>query len=374
MQPLSAPPRNHLTDAQVYRLLTGPRARFLPGLELLDSANRVVEDITGELVGGSVEHDGREVVHGSCALQIQRELAWGRDRLRPYLTVSNGSLAARFNLGVFLLTTPTSKVGENPVTWDVDGYDLLHLLDTPVGDTYVAEVGVGVLAAVAAAVEAAVPGATVLLDGTANEAVLDAPMVWALTESSASTWLTVVNDLLAAVGYRGMWADENGAYRSEPDVPPAVAAISWVFRVTDPETTIVGPDRVADEDVWGKSNRWTFIRRGMTTRPVEGDGIYIVQNLTVGASSRERLGRVVPRPPVFLDAADQASLVAQGDRIVAEDMGTIRTISLDVDPLPIVGHLDVVQINDTAVDRAVVISSTVNLDGSRGKFVFEAVA
>jgi hypothetical protein len=521
VQPLTGPPRDGLTSEQVFDLLTGDEVTVTAGLELLDSSNKLVVDISDDLAeGGRIEHDGRMVVHGSCDLSVTRTLAWGRDRVRPYMTLSNAAVEARFNLGVYVLTTPQTRRGEDLSTFSVQGYDLLQLLLDPVGDTYLVipypgsdlvvngsvEVdttgidsntgfgaytaatfarttskhsGTGVaslevtwptatatwvnwelsglvvgktyritcdvwvpaggsdvridilfitaspwqttakdqwvtleflwtatashvyfgpavrnttsgektwvdrmtftplsttfLDAVKAVVAASGAGAPVRLDGTEHAAVLPATMVWALTDSAPVTWLQIINDLLASINYRELWVDEDGTYRSEPYVDPKVRPVEWTFDTSDAATNLVGEDSTVDEDVWDSPNRWRFVRRGMAVTPVEGDGIYTVTNQSRGPSSFDSIGRW-RRKTVFLDAADQASLVAQGDRVVIEDTATTRTLTYEVDPLPIVGHLDVVRVVDgDSNDKVEVITSTINLDGEPGRWVMEVV-
>ena len=525
MQPLTAPPREDLTEQQVRDLITGDEVDIEIGLELLDAGNRYVADLSDDLVGGRVFYDGLDTVPGKCSLQIQRPLAWGRDRVRVFMSLSNAAVSARFNLGVYVLTTPKTPRGETPATFDVQGYDLIQELLDPVGDTYVVlpeagvdlvtnpgfetdatgwgsyepfpvpdftaatfirttakSYGTGVasvemtwpttgagiswlntdyelefvvgktykftaavwiptggpsslffdvlfteqsphffpatdgwvevewlwtatvprayvalsfrgttagqktwidefhvtgqsttcLDAVATVIEMAGGGAPLRIDGTQQVAVLPGPMVWALTESNQATWLDVCNDLLAAVGYDPLWVDQDGNYRSEPFVKPAERPVEWVFDLGDEKTNLVGPDGDSEQDVWGKPNRWRGIRRGMAVQPVEGDGIYTVDNPTTGPSSIASMGGKIRRRTEYLDAVDQAALVAQVERIKAEDMAATRTINLMVDPLPIAGHLDVVGfVNGDDAAVAEVTSWEIPLDGSLGRWVLE---
>jgi hypothetical protein len=70
---------------------------------------------------------------------------------------------------------------------------------------------------------------------------------------------------------------------------------------------------------------------------------------------------------VFLDAADQASLVAQGDRIVIEDTQVTRSVDLTIDPLPALGHADVVELVDGGVrEKLPVASWSLSLTGEPG--------
>lgn len=531
MQPLTAPPREHLTEDEVRDLLTRDDVTISAGVELLDGRNQLVDDISASLgAGGNVAHEGREVVHGRCNLPLLQALAWGRDRVRVYVILSdrplsqNPTMQARFNLGVYVLTTPQTKRGEDPVSYDVQGYDLLQPLLNPVGDTYVVLPAEGVdaiangdfeagitgwesnsqfatratatlasstshpasgtkslevtWASTAAAptpntwvntlcsfvvgktyrfeVDAWVPldgpnefrfevdfiaasgwfvptkgatnhfewlwtataasgfpglgtrntvagtktwidrfraiplsttcldavrnvlelagvGAPLLVDGTQQPAVLDGPMVWGLTEGDTTTWLDIINDLLDAISYRNLWVDQDGNYRTEPYQDPKTLPVEWPFDVQDEKTNLVGPERTSEQDVWSSANLWTFVRRDMATMPVEGDGIYTVANLDRGPSSQQSLGRVV-RKTVYLDAVDQASLVAQGDRVVVEDTAAARKVTLQVDPLPTAGHLDVVQYVDGPISvKAEVVSWVLNLDGSPGTWVLEVM-
>lgn len=144
MQGLVESPREHLTEEQVRGLLTGPDVTVSAGLELLDGSNRLVEDISDDLgEGGTISWDNRDPIHGSCRLPLQRRLAWGRDRVRPYMILSDAAISARFNLGVFVPSAPDEQRGEDPITYNVTGYDLLSLMQSGPADTYTVEPAAG---------------------------------------------------------------------------------------------------------------------------------------------------------------------------------------------------------------------------------------
>lgn len=373
MQVLTAAPRDTLTAAQVRALLTADDVTVTAGLELLDGSNVIVEDISDALVSGQVERQNKADVHGTCRLVIEQELAWGKDRVRPYMILASGGVSARFNLGVFVLTSPDSVRGLDPAAFTVSGFDLLHLLQAPVGDTYVVAAGTTYLAAVQGALAASGSGGNLLIDGTLQDTVLPATMVWALTPTDPATWLRIINDLLAAISYRGLWVDQDGSFRSGPYATPASRAVEWTFNTSDTGTDLIGQTRTLASDVWAAKNWWRFVRRGMTTTPVEGDGIYTVTNASSGRTSIAALGRTVRAAVQYLDAADQAALVAQGDEIVNNDQATSRTFTIEVDPLPIAGHCDIIQLVDAGdTDKCQAVSWIINLDGSPGRWILEA--
>lgn len=375
MQRLTAAPRDGLDEAAVRALLNADVLTVSAGLELLDAADRVVEDLSNDLVGGTVKRTNGAVVHGAVSLELERELAWGRDRVRPYLTLSDGVDSARFNLGVYVLTTPEQSL-DPLATWDVEGLDKMTLLQGAVGDSYTVAAGTNYLAAIRAAIASAGAGTNVLLDPAAAAKVLPSAMVWPLVENGAATWLRVVNDLLAAIGYRALWVDENGTYRAEPYVTPADRAIEWRFLADDHLATIVGEDRTVARDVWNVPNVWRFVRRGLETVPVEGAGFYTVRNEADGLSSIASVGREV-WSVVWLDAADQAALVTQGTSQVNTDRAVTAVVTMRTAPLPIAGHYDVATYADQAATaipwKLQAREWELPLDGSDMRWTWEVV-
>lgn len=332
--------------------LTAPVQDWDFGADLLDDHDRPVADISADVLALSVERDTYADVHGSCTLSLTRDLVWGVDRVRPWIAV-NGH---RWNLGVYLLTSPDQRAGESPRVREVSGVDKLWLLQRAVGDTYVIPTGTSYLDAIRAALADAGVTGGLLLQGDRQDTTLTEPAVWLLTDEE-TTWLRVINDLLGMIGYNGLWADELGRFRSEPYRDPATVAPAWVFDTTDVLEGIVGEDRSLSADVYDQPNWWRFVRK-MDTRPVEGDGIYTVDR-SAGAV-------FVRRRTVFLDVADQAALVTEGDRVVAEDTQNVRVISLEASALPLT-HRDVVEVRDPDLGlsaRALVRRWSITDDGS----------
>ena len=374
MQTLTQAPRSNLTAAQVTALITGPQVNFTAGLELLDNSNNFVGDISSTLVSGTVERQNLTLIHGVCHLVLEGSLYWGKDRVRPYLVLSNGSTSARFNLGVFVIQTPNANLQENPISYAVTGYDLLCFLDVAVGDTYAVTAGTTYFSAIQSILTALAIGSNLYLDGTLQAATLPNDMVWALAPNSKTTWLEIINDLLSSINYRPLWADENGNFRSTPAILPSIRPVEWVLDTSNNSTNIVAPTRSVTGDVFDAHNWWRFVRTPMTVKPVEGAGIYTVTNASTGRTSVANIGRTIKAPVQFLTAADQTALVAQAKAIIAADQSVSRTFTISIDPLPIAGHLDIVQFNDNgSSDICQTISWVIDLMGAPSQWVMEAV-
>lgn len=378
MQGLTADPRQDLTNEESRELLTG-NVDVKGGLELLHPDGTVDEDLTdwlGEDVP-KLTHKGYADIHGTCSFTLHRPLMWGRDLIRFYQVRSNrAGLSGRYNTGTYVPIYAPTEIGETPSSFAIEGLDPLFFLQDPAGDTHVADEGETYLSRIRAAIAAAGSEAGVLLDGNLIDTELPAPMVWAVTDQGSTQWLRIVNDMLEAINYRGLWVDENGSYRSEPYQNPFTTQPSWTFHTGPGQQTVISPSRTVTQDLYDAPNWWRFVRRNHPTTPVDGNGRYTFENLSAGPSSRSAIGRKRPKGPVFLDAADQDALEAAGNRTINEDMAVTKVIRLQVDALPIVQHLDVVEVinEDDTKDRAVVVESTTNQDGSKGEWVLEVIA
>lgn len=350
-------------------LLTSRNVEVGYGADLLDADDNVVDDLTDDLISGSVGRGNYNDIHGTCTIGLLRALDWPNARVRLWQSLSAGGSTVTFPVGVFLLTTPTENLGgEDPGTWEVDGYDKLYLLQHIVTDTYVVPATTGYLDAVRTALTVSgYTGLPPLLDGTAQAKVLDEDYVWVLDADNPISWLRIINDLLAAIGYSGLWVDETGRFRSAPYQRPVERASEWTFDLADDRTNIVTPERVVETDEFERLNWWRFIRDDLETRPVENNGQYTVDH-TAGGTRYGKIER--------LTAADQESLVTQGNRIVDEDTRVVRRLEISTGPLPILGHFDVATYKDPDMPgplKVLAHSWEMPLDGSDVSLTLEVI-
>jgi len=270
------------------------------------------------------------------------------------------------SLGVFLLSTPTTQAGESPKTFDVEGYDLLELLDQPHGETFVATSGTGYLANARTLVEAA--GLTVSFADEGADRNLPADRVWPLDVQT--TTLSIVNDLLAAVGYRGLWVDTEGTARSEPYLSPADRGAEWEYDADDVLTT-VGLSRSKTADFFDAPNRLIAV----SDDPENPVGPVTLNNVDDGRTSQNARGRVIPTVVRF-EAADLAGLTSQANETFDVLSRVADEFTVTVGPNPFHGHMDVVLYQDTGLDvsaRCLVRQWSLPLDGSDMQLDLRAV-
>jgi hypothetical protein len=370
MQTTTTAPRDALTDAQVRAVLGASAMSVTIDVEVLDSSNEVTDTLGADLrldAPGSVTYDATRSVGRTLRLRVDRELSWGAVRLRPVMTLSDGTTSAKFDLGVFLPDTPTSvytgEVGDVR-TFDVECYDLLSGLLSPVARTYVVAASTNVATAVAQAVSDSGFSIPVSIAAAGDIGVLAESMTWSARDDVS--WLDVINDLLNSAGWRTVWVGPTGTLRSEPFQAAVDKGTEWEY-VSTAAKTIVGLGAQVTADLWQAPNKWVFfVDDPLQGEPSEGSTQYTVLNQSVGVTSIDQRGRTITaKRPV--EAGSYGALVAEGDRQVENDRVVETTASVMVGPNPLHDHLDVVEFTyaDAGMSgRWEVVGWVLPLDGS----------
>jgi len=346
MQPVVDGPRvGVVTSAQVVDLLQKSASTTIgAGLELVDLAGNVLEDLSGDLAGGGITRNSYADLHASAHFDLSRQLAWGADLVRPYVTVADNASTARFNLGVYHLSTPNRPRGSDITTYSVDGYDLLLRLNQPVGDAFSVAAGTSYLTAIKG-ILAQLGYVLVIVDPAAADKVLPTPRAWVFDDQV--TWLRIVNELLASIGYAGIWSDWNGYLRCHPYVLPQDRAIEWTY-TDDVASTMLAAGGEIIEDYFTAPNRWVVFRSNVAddVAPVEGAGIYTYVNETIGKTSVAERGGLVITKVIGVDAADQPSLIAAANQIIQQDTSIPEVWNISTALNPLHWHFDRIYVKD----------------------------
>lgn len=339
MQHPTAAPRAALTAAQVTALIQDtPGVVLGGGLELLDMDLSVLGDITSEFAGGSVSRSSYANLHGSANLVVSTDLNWGRAILRPYVTLTDGTITARFNLGAYFPNVPQTTFGASPVFHEVQGVDILHALSSPVGEAYSVAQGAVILTEVANILEQQ-GFSRYVIDQTRGDATMPSARVWPIDDNTK--WLTLINDLLGYVGYQGIWSDWDGVLRCQAYQNPRDRSPEWVYD-TGQYTSMLAVNRLRKRDLFDAPNRWVAVRSSATdgAAPVEGAGVYTYVNERDGDTSVEARGRVITAPILQIDAVDQDALVAAAWRRIDADMRRETSLEVATFPNPLHWHFD----------------------------------
>jgi hypothetical protein len=348
MQPPVEPIRSNLTDAQVrYLIERAPSITVGFGLESTDLQQDDVTDISDTFGGGTVERSAYATLHGTCRLALSAPVDWGWAVVRPYMTLTDGKIKARFNLGAYFTNTPSRPTNETPPSYDVVGYDLLYALDVLVGDSYSVAAGDLILTRVEEILIQR--GFTkYLIDQSRGDAVAPDGRVWQLSDNA--TWLGVVNDLLGMIGYQGIWSDWNGMLRCQAYQRPLDRGYEW-YLPADASWSILGADALVEFDYHDAYNRWIGVRSNNIddVAPVEGAGIYTLTNDSDGITSiNARRGLVLTRKEDF-EVTSQADLIARVQAMADADMSVPTSITCTTGPHPLMWHFDRLLVDSAAL-------------------------
>ena len=298
--------------------------RIDAGLDLLDSNDVFIEDITQHFnpkkstIRRTNGQNDPYLIHGTARLAIANEYLWHTQRFRPHITLTDMKTdeSYRWNLGIFLGETPEAEGGSSPRVYRVEAYDKLLITRVPYGQTYTVAAAANIIDAVETLLTSL--GEPHALDQTAAAVTMPSARVWPVDQSN--TYVKIINDLLAMIGYRSLYVDREGTFRSSPFLDVATAPSAWTYDAEASASTVVA-NYTLTNDLFTVPNKWVFVRNDTDpalTFPTEGDGIYTVTNQSDGVTSIDSRGRTITKV-VQVDAASHDALIAQGDVIVETD-------------------------------------------------------
>jgi hypothetical protein len=347
--PPPEPPRtNPITSVERAELLEATHVAYdLAQMLVLDENDNPIGDIADQVTACKIVHDNFRDIHGTIDLSTHAELAWGRDRVQPWLRIEGGGWVDEVALGVFCVTAPEPTGGRTPQTFDVQGYDKLYLLDQQISSPVSLPAGEPILGAVRNILAQQGFGGD-RIDATRGADVLVEARTWPL-ENGRVTYLSIVNDLLSMVGYQPVSACSHGHAHSVPSVPPTERPATWRYDSASMSTIVLADGQRMVDDFTNRPNRWVFwmVNTERETPPTPGDGLFEFDNVSDGRSSQQARGGLAVTRAEGLEAATHDDLEQQALRLIAEDMHSSTELSFTTRLNPYHGHKDVLEVMST---------------------------
>ena len=275
-------------------------------LHLLDGVN-----------GGRMEVVARDTLGGSGSISIDERgqgIDWMSHRIQAVYNNGVESWAA----GTFLFTSPTDQHSSTTLTYDGG---LLTKMNNPnsdrVDDRYSIDAGVPVIPAVVTLLQSTGETRIAVTD---SDAVLSAPLTW----EPGTTKLTIINDLLTAVGYWSLWCDGSGQFRVEPYVRPQDRPVLYEFE--HGPRSVHYADWSREQDASDVPNKVILTTRG--DDETEGMvGIATNENPDSPYSFQER-GQWLPAEPETVEAASQQVLDDMAARRLLDLMSPVARVTV----------------------------------------------
>jgi hypothetical protein len=300
----------------------------------LDSGNAYLGPLSNVL-GGTVDNNYLADIKRSATFNIQDDgsINFIRDRIKPWarLAMPDGGYV-EWPLGVFLLSTParTLTAGGSYIKRTVQGYDqLLILRDNAVTDRYAIASGTAYTTAIATLATAA---GIVSTNITASAATLPATMEW----DPGTTYLRIINDLLAAINYESASFDEVGKFIAKPYVSPTARASDFTY-ATDASSVIAdGIDQTLD--LFSVPNVFVLVKSEPDQATLRS--VYTNASPTSPTSTVNR-GRSIATVIAEQDAPDQTTLDAKAARAASDASQVYEEVEFDSAIMPMHGTNDV---------------------------------
>lgn len=302
----------------------------------LNAQNVYIEPLTS-VYACTVANDALAVLKRTATISIldNTSINFLTDRIKPWAhLVMPASLGGpgfvEWPLGVFLLSSPERKLKKGIVTRDITAYDQLWLLQqNAIQNRYSIAAGVVYTTAIATLLASY----TFAISITPSALTLPAGMEWA----PGTTYLQILNDLLAAINYKSATFDENGQLTCTPYVLPSLRSSEFTY-ATGPESVMLSDEIDDDIDLFDVPNVFILIKSDADATPLVGT--YTNSNPASPTSTVSR-GITIADVQTEVDAADQPTITALAANAAFEASQVYQTESFNTPAMPMHSDSDI---------------------------------
>lgn len=270
----------------------------------------------------------------NLSIKESRDIDWLNDRIQPFsmLRMPDGGWM-EWSHGIFLLSSPKRKDGNNGVYREVTCYDGLQvLMDDKFDSRYTIAAGTKYIAAIN----------EILFDmGITKTNIVSSDAILQITKEYeiGTTKLATINELLQEMNYNSMWVDEYGYYTASPYVIPIDRAVDYVYK--DDELSVTYNGMEEELDLFGVPNKWVVVQTNAETSPMVS--IYVNENMNSVTSTTSR-GRTIVDYREVDNIADQAALNGYTRRIAYEASQVYGYLEFETAIMPMHSYLDMLKV------------------------------
>lgn len=304
-----------MSDSPALVGLDGHREDVGISYELLDVDEQRLGWISG-VTGGSLDYSAASRIKfgGSIDMVDVDDIDWLEARLRVWTHVDD----IEWPLGLYVPSVPKDAWSEGEKSWTVELLGKLTTLDTdevPAPVAYPA--GTNGIEAVREQIEAAGQIGVAITD---SDKTLNDAMVWA----AGTPRLTIINDILHAIGYWALSTDRLGRFVAEPYIRPA--ARPERYPLLDGVSSIYVDEFEHEQDIYSIPNRYVLIGAGSGgTEALIGSW---ENNNLDSRFSIPRRGYVKTTTETGIEAADQATIDAMARQRLIDASSVTASIPL----------------------------------------------
>lgn len=328
----------------------------------LDLLNRFDVKI-GELEAlptGSIRFDSLAEIKRMANLTLKesqfRDIDWLNDRVRPvfHLKMKDGGYAS-WNMGVFLISSPTRRDGGSYIVRELELYDKTTILrEDKVDKRHLIRTGTKYIDAITSIINSAGIHQVSL---TPSNLTINIDKEYEI----GTPKIQIINELLEEMNYTQIWVDENGMFTASPYVIPSQRDTEYTYR--DNELSIIHPDSVEELDVFATPNKWVRTLSNPEVKPITSK---YENNSLSSLTSIPNRGRMIVDVDKVDDIADQATLDAYTKRIAYEASQIYGKFIFKTAIMPHHSYMDLLFIDHQRMGVSAKFTETnwrINLDG-----------
>lgn len=324
------------TEEQIRAMLTGDREVWYE-FDLLDKNKIPIGQISAT---GSIDYNATVNIQRTAQLDLieTRDINFASDKIKPSMCLKTPTGTEKFPLGVFFMSSPSREAATGTVRRSVECYDMtLQLVDDKFTSRYKVAAGTAYTTAVQNILSSA--GITDAIV-TASPLTLQSDIEFPL----GMTKLEAINQLLKAINYNNIYANQNGKLVCEPYEDPLTRPAQASYS-TDSNSIIFAGIR-EELDIFKVPNK---VIRYLETAD-RGTLIAEVTNTDpTSILSTVSRGRTIVDIKSVSDIADQATLNAYTQRVM-DDFKVYQRILVDTAAMPNHGNLDCLYFIDKELD------------------------
>lgn len=296
--------------------------------ELLDKNDNLKKELTNvSRTGCFIDMNNFAQVKRSGVIFFNEDdpdIDWINDRIKPYVTISDGITSLEYPLGVYLLSSPTvTYTAQNDVR-RVEVYSKLQILkEDKITDRLTLEAGTQYTVNIVNIITST---------GISKVQVLPSTLTLnrAIEYPIGTPKLTIVNDLLSQINYYSLSSDNEGFVVSSPYVNVNERSVTYSY--LDNRTSIVYNDVTEELNLFDVPNVFVVVASNAETSPLKST---FVNNSITDPTSVVNRGRQIVSYNTVSDVADQATLDALTERLADElnDVYGYVTFNTSINPL-----------------------------------------
>ncbi|PYG88503.1 hypothetical protein LY28_01352 [Ruminiclostridium sufflavum DSM 19573] len=282
-------------------------------VNVLNKHENKIGEISTTPSGNTINFDSLAEIKRTANFRFKegefKDLDWLNDKIQPVfmLRMPNDAFV-EWNLGVFLLYSPTRKEDYLNVWRDVEAYDSSVILKEDKFDNrYIISANTLYTDAINTILNSANINK---INITHSAAVINVDKEFEI----GTTKLEAINSLLMEINYTSVWVDENGYFTSVPYILPTQREVEYSYK-TD-FLSVFGNGVQETLDVFNVPNKWIVTASNAEKIPITSK---YTNDLPTSITSTINRNRTITKFVTINDISDQDTLDAYVKRLAYND-------------------------------------------------------